>query len=923
MQLKRIQLVGFKSFVDATTIPVISHLNAIVGPNGCGKSNIVDAIRWVSGEMSAKQLRGQSMSDVIFNGTTSRKPVGKASVELVFDNSDGRIAGEYAGFSEISIRREVVRDGQSAYFINGVPARRRDLVDLFLGTGLGPRSYAIIEQGMISQLIEAKPEDMRTHLEEVAGISKYRERRRETETRIHHTQENLSRLNDVREELTKQLQHLQRQSRAAEQYKVLQQDQRLLHAQVKALQWQTFEDQLQEYRSRLSEQMTESEAQMSMQRELETKIEKSRLTTQNILDEKNGVQKNFYELGAHIARLEQQIQNKQEALAQWKKELQTSTELWSELTTQSQSHTETTKTLAISIQKLKPLLGEHQAEFQAANQVLSVAEKKWRDAQTTWDQFQAQLSKSNEQYEIAKNNIQHYETQKKQLSEREQRLQAQIAGSSAANLSKDIEPLAKEVSALKQTVAATEALLNRLSSAIQTERQTYQAAQTALTQLQGEWQKSEAQHASLSLLQQHQQESQTWLKLQGLDKKERLGKIIRVASGWELAIETILGGALAAICVDTFSTYHNKLSSLSQGKITLLQKSAAEKSRLSQQTVRDVITPNDYLPAWTSNIYLADNMKEALSLQSNLRDNESVITKEGYWIGRNWLHVNASYNDGNSFLLREKNITELTETIATQTAQLSVLKQKTAAAKEALETLESQRESAHGAFQKQSAEQTNAQATLHEKQSRLNALTEQQQRVQSELQQITTQLSSCESALKAAMTIVTERQQMQSADHANRDRLLSEKSSAEQTVSSARMNAQIKKQKADDVQLQLSFEENQLVVLNESLRTSHKQLIQLTERRDVLQTQIVQSDDPLLQWNTQLQSLLQQRMVIEKELQKIEGRLQEEQTALQAHEAACSDVETIHAQLQEKRQQLQLAQQELLVRQTTLKEQIA
>ncbi|PJB10498.1 MAG: chromosome segregation protein SMC, partial [Gammaproteobacteria bacterium CG_4_9_14_3_um_filter_38_9] len=212
MQLKRIQLNGFKSFVDSTSIPVLSQMNAIVGPNGCGKSNIVDAIRWVTGETSAKQLRGQSMSDVIFNGTTERKPLGKASVELTFDNSDRRITGEYAAFSEISVRREVVRDEQSAYFINGVPARRRDLVDLFLGTGLGPRSYAIIEQGMISQLVEAKPEDMRSHLEEVAGISKYRERRRETENRIRHTQDNLDRLNDVRDELEKQLRHLERQS---------------------------------------------------------------------------------------------------------------------------------------------------------------------------------------------------------------------------------------------------------------------------------------------------------------------------------------------------------------------------------------------------------------------------------------------------------------------------------------------------------------------------------------------------------------------------------------------------------------------------------------------------------------------------------------------------------------------------------------
>ena len=184
MQLKSIKLSGFKSFADNTVIPIQSNLSAIVGPNGCGKSNVVDAIRWVVGESSAKQLRGQSMSDVIFNGTTQRKPVGKASIELVFDNTDGRLGGEYAAFSEVAIKREVVREGGSSYFINGTVCRRRDIITIFLGTGLGPRSYAIIEQGMISRLVEAKPDEMRAYLEEVAGISKYKERRKDTESRM-------------------------------------------------------------------------------------------------------------------------------------------------------------------------------------------------------------------------------------------------------------------------------------------------------------------------------------------------------------------------------------------------------------------------------------------------------------------------------------------------------------------------------------------------------------------------------------------------------------------------------------------------------------------------------------------------------------------------------------------------------------------
>ncbi|RLA03077.1 MAG: chromosome segregation protein SMC, partial [Gammaproteobacteria bacterium] len=232
MRLSKIKLAGFKSFVDPTTIHVPGNLVGIIGPNGCGKSNVIDAVRWVMGESSAKHLRGESMADVIFNGAHGRKPVGTASVELVFDNSDGTIAGQYAGFNEISIRRQVSRDGASNYFLNNTRCRRRDITDIFLGTGLGPRSYSIIEQGTISRLIEAKPDDLRAFLEEAAGISKYKERRRETENRIKHTRENLDRLNDLLEEIDKQLDKLKRQSRAAARYKELTEEERQVKGEL-------------------------------------------------------------------------------------------------------------------------------------------------------------------------------------------------------------------------------------------------------------------------------------------------------------------------------------------------------------------------------------------------------------------------------------------------------------------------------------------------------------------------------------------------------------------------------------------------------------------------------------------------------------------------------------------------------------------
>ncbi|NBX41548.1 MAG: chromosome segregation protein SMC, partial [Gammaproteobacteria bacterium] len=228
MRLTKIKLAGFKSFVDPTSVTFPSNLTGVVGPNGCGKSNVIDAVRWVMGELSAKHLRGDSMADVVFNGSSARKPVGKASVELVFDNSDGKIGGSYAAFAEVSLRREVSRDGSSAYFINGARCRRKDITQLFLGTGLGSRSYAIIEQGMISRLIEAKSDDMRAFVEEAAGISKYKERRKETESRIRDTRENLERLQDLRDEIDKQIRHLQRQATAARRYQELKEQERRL-----------------------------------------------------------------------------------------------------------------------------------------------------------------------------------------------------------------------------------------------------------------------------------------------------------------------------------------------------------------------------------------------------------------------------------------------------------------------------------------------------------------------------------------------------------------------------------------------------------------------------------------------------------------------------------------------------------------------
>ncbi|MEM9335691.1 MAG: AAA family ATPase, partial [Pseudomonadota bacterium] len=303
MRLSKIRLAGFKSFVDPTNITFPSSLVGVVGPNGCGKSNVIDAVRWVMGESSASRLRGDSITDVIFNGSSARKPVGAASVELLFDNSETTLEGQYAKYAEISIRREVTRDGISNYYLNGARCRRKDITGIFLGTGLGPRSYSIIEQGMISRLIEAKPEEMRVFIEEAAGISKYKDRRRETSNRIKHTKENLERLQDVLEEVEKQLKHLDRQAKTAERYAKYKEDERRTSAELLALKTSDLDQQASEARATLEERKTLLESAIADQRKLEAQIEEARERQSERNDEFNEVQGRYYKVGSEIARL--------------------------------------------------------------------------------------------------------------------------------------------------------------------------------------------------------------------------------------------------------------------------------------------------------------------------------------------------------------------------------------------------------------------------------------------------------------------------------------------------------------------------------------------------------------------------------------------------------------------------------------------
>ena len=376
-----------------------------MGPNGCGKSNIIDAVRWVMGEISAKHLRGDSMADVIFNGSAARKPLGAASVELVFDNSQGKIGGAYASYNEVSLRRSVHRDGTSDYFINGTKVRRKDITQMFLGTGLGSRSYAIIEQGMISRVIEARPDDLRAFLEEAAGISRYKERRRETEGRIGQTRENLDRLNDLREEVEKQMRHLQRQAATARRYQVLREEERKLQAELLALRLQGLDAESAARDAATSGSETAMQGVLAELREVEAEIERIRVNQAAKTEALSAIQARFYGAGSEVTRIEQSIQHARELRQRQAADLEQSQAQVQELTGMIERDRVQFQALGAQLEEMLPRLDAAHADESRASESLVHWERALAEWQAAWDRHSQAVAHAQRETQVERARI--------------------------------------------------------------------------------------------------------------------------------------------------------------------------------------------------------------------------------------------------------------------------------------------------------------------------------------------------------------------------------------------------------------------------------------------------------------------------------------------------------------------------------------
>ena len=554
MRLTSIKLSGFKSFVDPTTVSLPSNFTVVVGPNGCGKSNIIDAVRWVMGESSASRLRGDALTDVIFSGAASRKPVSQATVELLFDNSDRMITGEFAGFDEISVKRTVARDGSNSYFLNGSRCRKRDITELFLGTGLGPRSYAIIEQGMISQVIDAKPEELRAHLEEAAGITLYKERRKETLGRIGQTRENLERLDDLRGEIGRQLEHLRGQAEQAGQYRQLQQQRQQVHGQWLALEYRNAQQQSARLAAQLQQRQGEVDAAVAQIQALDAAQSGPLQELEAAQQAHEAARAREHVLRAECTRLEQALVHAHALAARQQEDQAQADSGLSQLQAQLAQDRHDLDAQDAELQALQPQLGTLATQLEQAAAALAQAQARRSAWQQQWDQLTRQLHAASTTVTREHTRQELLTRQQHQLAQRQQQQRTSLQQlHEAADEPALLQAQAALVAADEQLQGAADAAEVARQQRADSEKSQQQADQT-LQALQGRHQVLAGQLSALHTLQgaalgSDDAAQMQWLAARGLADAPRLGALLEVAPGWEAAVEAALGPWLEAVVV--------------------------------------------------------------------------------------------------------------------------------------------------------------------------------------------------------------------------------------------------------------------------------------------------------------------------------------------------------------------------------------
>lgn len=874
MRLSSLKLSGFKSFADSTTLHFKANRTAVVGPNGCGKSNVIDAIRWVMGESNARQLRGGSMQDVIFTGTSKRKPVGVASVELRFDNTYGKLGGAYNAYNELAVRRQVTREGKSEYFLNGTRCRRRDITDIFLGTGLGPRSYAVIEQGMINRLVDAKPEEMRVFIEEAAGVSRYQARRRETLQHLEHTEQNLARLEDIAAELKSQLRTLKRQSEAAIQYKTLETQIRTLKIEILSFQANQSQKLQQEYTVEMNELGERFKLVRSESHTIEHDLEATSALFQRLIQQSSPLQHEWQQAEKKLAELKMTLEQKQSLFQQNSSSLIQLEQQKLQTKERLQLSELQVETLTAQYDEQSEALVELEQQTQSTEHHFSDLQAQQKQAQQQFEQIKTQVDQQQQkklqmaaQIEQLAKNVQRIEQQKQTLQNQSNQIRAQVQDDEQAQLEQLQQQLQQEIIILETEIEQFQQNAKILQDQQQQDKANLQSLKTEIQVLL-----AEQKNLNQLLAKQSPKQNQNAVRLMQSLRLTTQGKAHAVI------IEKFLAKWLQAQLIESGQTFQEDVAR---------QLKSSTQQKIQIQQLRRL---NDFIEAPQSslwaNVAVADDLTTALSHQSDLIHAQSILTLDGYHVGADWviaLHYDEDSQSAQGMLSHQVRLEEIEQQLAEMQPQLLELENQ---------------------FSVQ-------QQTLQQQQQHLQQQQQSQKQKQKELQQLDVQIAKLQSTAQAFVL-----QQQQLADQLKQLDLQLEEDAMQRDDLEIDLHAlAIKLEAVLPNYKTLQF---QVESLNEQLDEQQQQLTQQQQQREVLRQQTSQANQQIELLEKDISFLkTQYRQIIEQieqakkfvdpiqlELPNLESQFQEQFQQTEKLQKNWNEWQLELNQVQEKQQQL-------------------
>lgn len=891
MRLNQIKLSGFKSFLEPTTLSFDTPLTGIVGPNGCGKSNIVDAIRWVVGESSAKQLRGENLSDVIFGGSSSRKPVGKAQVELIFDNSSKRFGGRFAEYNEISIKREITRETGSTYFLNQAPCRRRDIMDILLGTGLGPRSYAVIEQGMISHLISATPDELRSYLEEAAMVSKYKERRKEAESRIAHTRENIHRINDLSLEVEEQLKKVKSQAETAQIYREWKKELQLISAQLEALEIANLQKKLKQSESAIQEK--ENALTQFLQEENQSDQEQEALNQRHhqqaeVLARE---QDEYYRFSIEISRLEQSLKDAKSQNQRLQENLKQFEQNRAHLTQQLTQDQKQREALQTQQSQNEPLLELRIAHLNASQNDLSETQGAWRAWQQQWDQFNKTAMQTHQSMEIKKDQLKQLQRLIESLKSRYQRLEQEKIQLQTEASSHEMTQWETELGTLSVQIDQQHTQIQSLEETTQSKKQKLSLLETQISQQKGKLQALEAEYTSLKSLQKlalgegkRHKAVIDWLKQQENPKITYFAETIKIAPAWEKALEMVLNEVLDALCVENINLIAQSVP-LDNG-LRLIEPSQTPNASLNathdNKLIHQMSITHAALEPWLSNIYIAHTLDEALQQRTQLKAHESIITPEGIWLGQSWLKTPDIKDERSGMLARQQRMGTLNQDIIQQQTVLTEQEDQRKTALTQLAELKKDLESAQQEKRRWMDQKTQIQANLNAKKSYLEQMQARGKRIHEEMEELEKQLNQHQTEYSTTQKnlemLRSEQEKQQQEEH----RLQAQKRDLNHAFETAKTELRAHENQVNQLKSLIDSSQKQIQYLEKQILRTQEQIQGIDQQFEWVQPQLKEIQEALPHQETDWANYIEKRQSSEARIQTLKAEHQATEQALSA-----------------------------------------